>query len=47
MAAEHYQNLEFRADACIRCGHCESRCPFHVKQMARMEEIDAFFNREK
>ncbi len=46
MAAEHYQNLELHADSCIRCGHCESRCPFHVKQMARMEEIGSFFNRE-
>lgn len=47
MAAEHYQNLELHADSCIHCGHCESRCPFHVKQMARMEEIESFFNREK
>lgn len=47
MAAEHYQNLELHADSCIHCGHCESRCPFHVKQMARMEEIESFFHREK
>lgn len=43
MAAEHYRNLEIRADACVRCGHCESRCPFHVKQENRMKEIAAYF----
>ena len=43
MAAEHYRNLEIKADACAQCGHCESRCPFHVKQESRMKEIDAYF----
>jgi len=43
MAAEHYRNLEKKADACVQCGHCESRCPFHVKQEKRMKEIAAYF----
>ena len=43
MAAEHYRNLEIRADDCMQCGHCESRCPFHVKQESRMKEIAAYF----
>ena len=43
MAAEHYRNLETKADACVQCGHCESRCPFHVKQENRMKEIAAYF----
>lgn len=43
MAAEHYRNLEIRADACLQCGHCESRCPFHVKQESRMKEIREYF----
>lgn len=43
MAAKHYENLDIHADACIKCGHCESRCPFHVKQMTRMEEIRSYF----
>lgn len=47
MAAVHYQNLELHADSCIQCGHCESRCPFHVNQMARMKEIDSFFTDKK
>jgi len=43
MAAEHYRNLEVQADACMQCGHCESRCPFHVRQESRMKEIAAYF----
>ena len=43
MAKGHYQKLPVRADACIQCGHCENRCPFHVKQEARMKEIACYF----
>ncbi len=43
MAKSHYQKLPVRADACVQCGHCESRCPFHVKQEARMQEISGYF----
>lgn len=39
MARDHYGKLRVKADACKKCGHCESRCPFHVKQEARMREI--------
>ena len=42
-AKSHYENLEVKADACIQCGHCNKRCPFHVNQMARMGEIDSWF----
>ena len=45
LARNHYAKLEHPAGACIQCGHCESRCPFHVAQMARMEEIAAYFGR--
>lgn len=44
MAAGHYRKLPLHADDCIKCGHCESRCPFHVKQESRMDEIAAYFN---
>lgn len=44
MAAGHYEKLSVRADACVKCGHCEGRCPFHVKQEARMDEIAAYFH---
>lgn len=43
MAVEHYNNLNLHADDCIECGHCESRCPFHVAQMTRMKVIDEYF----
>lgn len=43
MAKGHYAKLPVKAGACRACGHCESRCPFHVKQEARMAEIAAYF----
>lgn len=43
MAIKHYQNLDKNAGDCIQCGHCESRCPFHVKQESRMQEIKEYF----
>ena len=43
MAAEHYHDLELGAGDCVQCGHCNSRCPFRVNQMARMQEIAAYF----
>lgn len=43
MAEEHYRELEKHASDCIQCGHCNSRCPFHVDQMARMKEIARYF----
>lgn len=43
MAKAHYLALEKHASDCIGCGHCNSRCPFSVDQMSRMQEIQAFF----
>ena len=43
LAKEHYLTLEKAASDCLQCGHCNSRCPFSVDQMARMEEIQAYF----
>lgn len=45
LAKSHYENLAVKADACVRCGHCNKRCPFHVDQAARMQEISAYFHR--
>ena len=44
LAKSHYENLSVKGDACIGCGHCNRRCPFHVDQIARMQEITAYFN---
>jgi predicted aldo/keto reductase-like oxidoreductase len=43
IAANHYTKLSVKADACLHCGHCESRCPFGVKQEQRMTEIQLYF----
>ena len=47
LAKGHYQKLSVKADACVKCGHCESRCPFSVKQESRMEEINRYFSNLK
>ena len=44
LARGHYEKLEKKASDCVSCGHCDQRCPFHVKQTGRMEEIRAYFN---
>lgn len=45
IAVSHYENLNLHASDCISCGHCESRCPFRVPQVNRMEEIAGYFGR--
>ncbi len=47
LAHEHYQKLEVKADQCIKCGHCNRRCPFHVNQMERLEKINTYFQSQK
>ena len=43
LAKSHYASLNKKAKDCIQCGHCDSRCPFHVSQMERMEKIREYF----
>lgn len=43
LAKEHYYTLAKKAGDCVACGHCDSRCPFRVKQSLRMEKIKAYF----
>ena len=43
MAEEHYKKLQRHASDCTGCGHCDSRCPFRVKQAERMKQIAAYF----
>lgn len=43
LAKNHYANLNAKASDCLECGHCDSRCPFHVNQTQRMKEIAAYF----
>ncbi|WP_314724579.1 aldo/keto reductase [Enterocloster bolteae] len=43
LAHSHYEKLEKKASDCIKCGHCNHRCPFKVDQISRMESIAAYF----
>lgn len=43
LAGEHYRTLEKHASDCVACGHCDSRCSFHVHQVQRMQQIAAYF----
>ena len=41
----HYEALEHRADECVACHSCESRCPFGVKIAERMIKAAQLFQR--
>ncbi len=43
LAREHYLTLDKQAGDCVACGHCDARCPFHVRQSERMAQIAAYF----
>lgn len=45
MAENHYDKLNIKADACVRCGHCDRRCPFKVKQQSKMKRIAEYFGK--
>ena len=45
LAKSHYASLEKQAGSCTGCGHCDRRCPFHVRQAARMQAIRTYFGR--
>lgn len=47
MAANHYDKLTVKADACLKCGHCDKRCPFKVKQQEKMQRINEYFKEVK
>lgn len=40
---EHYGALKTRAADCVACGGCETRCPFGVPIVARMEKAAQLF----
>lgn len=40
---EHYNVLSVKASACVKCGQCETRCPFGVKIVEHMQKaVDIF-----
>lgn len=42
-AAQKYAALNVKASACLKCGICESRCPFEVKVIDRMASAAEVF----
>lgn len=42
---EHYELLSHHAGECIRCGACETRCPFGVEIMENMAEAKRTFGK--
>ncbi len=44
---EHYLALSHRADECLGCRQCESRCPFGVPVSRRMADAAALFGRAR
>ena len=40
---EHYAVLPHKAGECIRCGACETRCPFHVPIRENMQAAKEVF----
>ncbi len=43
IAAGHYGKVAVKASACLSCGHCDSRCPFGVRQSGKMAKIADYF----
>ena len=42
---EHYRALKTNASDCVGCGGCETRCPFHVPVVERMEKAAELFGK--
>ena len=40
---EHYKSLEHHAGECIKCGACETRCPFGVEIRQNMQKAQDVF----
>lgn len=40
---ERYDSLRVKADACIECGKCEARCPYHLPIIAKLKRVKETF----
>ena len=40
----HYAELSAHASDCLKCGRCETRCPFHVRVIERMKIATELFS---
>ena len=42
----HYDLLKHHASECVKCGLCETRCPFNVKIREKMVKAKEIFKRK-
>lgn len=45
-AAEYYEKLNVKADACRACRHCEEECPQHIKISEVMPKVAELFSKK-
>lgn len=45
-AMQRYNNLSVKANECIECGECESRCPYHLPIINKLKRVTQIFNKE-
>lgn len=46
-AKERYDALDVKADACVECGLCESRCPYSLPIRELLKEADLHFSKSE
>ena len=44
-ATERYNSFDPNAGDCIKCGECESRCPYDLNIISMLEEVDYIFSK--
>lgn len=38
-AMSRYKSLDIKADACVKCGLCETKCPYHLPIRKKLENV--------
>lgn len=42
-AKQRYEKLDVKADACIECGECETRCPYNLHIIEKLKKVSQIF----
>lgn len=45
-ARQRYNGLKVKADACIECGVCESRCPYNLPIINKLKRVNQIFSKD-